>query len=83
MLDVKLLREDMDKVKQMLVDRNETFDLDLFTDLDTKRRGILQEVELLKKEQNSVSKQIPLMKREGKDTSKVFEDMKILSDKIY
>ena len=82
MLDVKLLREDMDKVKQMLVDRNEKFDLDRFTELDTKRRGILTEVELLKKEQNSVTKQIPLMKREGKDTSQVFADMKILSDKI-
>ncbi len=82
MLDVKLLREDMDQVKQMLVDRNEKFDLDLFTDLDIKRRGILQEVELLKKDQNSVSKQIPIMKREGKDTTEIFADMKILSDKI-
>ncbi len=82
MLDVKLLREDMDRVKQMLEDRNEKFDLDLFTDLDIKRRGILQEVELLKKDQNSVSKQIPIMKREGKDTTEIFADMKILSDKI-
>ena len=82
MLDITLLRENMDQVKQMLVDRNEKFDLDLFTTLDTKRRSLLQEVELLKKEQNSVSKQIPTMKREGKDTTQIFEDMKKLSDKI-
>ena len=82
MIDITLLRENMDQVKQMLADRNEKFDLDLFTALDTKRRSLLQEVELLKKEQNEVSKQIPLMKREGKDTSEIFEDMKKLSDKI-
>ncbi len=82
MLDIKILRDDLDKVKQMLIDRNEKFDLDMFTELDQKRRGILQEVELLKKEQNSVSKQIPVMKREGQDTSKIFADMKVLSDKI-
>ena len=82
MLDVKILREEMDRVEQMLKDRNETFDLGAFTRLDTKRRGILQEVELLKQEQNSVSKEIPIMKREGKDTTKIFEDMKILSSKI-
>lgn len=82
MLDIKLLRESPDKVKQMLVDRGDDFDLDVFTDLDTKRRSILQEVELLKKEQNRVSKEIPLMKREGKDTSQIFKDMKVLSDQI-
>lgn len=82
MLDIKLLRNDMDQVKQMLANRNENFNLEQFTDLDTKRRGLLQEVELLKKEQNSVSKQIPIMKKEGKDTSSIFEEMKVLSDKI-
>jgi len=82
MLDITLLRENMEQVKQMLADRNEKFDLDRFTMLDKKRRSLLQEVELLKQEQNSVSKQIPAMKREKKDTSQIFADMKVLSDKI-
>lgn len=82
MLDIKLLRENKDEVKDMLKRRNDNFDLDVFTDLDVKRRNLLKEVELLKKKQNSVSKEIPTMKREGKDTSKIFADMKILSDQI-
>lgn len=82
MLDIKLLREEADRVRQMLLDRGDDFDLDVFTDLDSKRRGILQEVEKLKQEQNSVSKQIPIMKKEGKDISKVLDEMKVLSDRI-
>ncbi|NLI90525.1 MAG: serine--tRNA ligase [Epulopiscium sp.] len=82
MLDIKLLREETDRVKKMLLDRGDDFDLDVFTDLDSKRRGILQEVEKLKQEQNSVSKQIPIMKKEGKDISKVLDEMKVLSDRI-
>jgi len=81
-LDIKLLREETDRVKKMLLDRGDDFDLDVFTDLDSKRRGILQEVEKLKQEQNSVSKQIPIMKKEGKDISKVLDEMKVLSDRI-
>lgn len=82
MLDIKLLRENINEVKEMLANRNEKFNLDQFTELDTKRRSLLQEVEVLKKEQNQTSKQIPMMKKEGKDVSGVFEEMKALSDKI-
>ena len=82
MLDIKLLRTDFDKVKEALSDRNEEFDLDAFKGLDEKRRNLLGEVEALKAEQNKVSKQIPVMKKEGKDTTEVMAEMKELSEKI-
>lgn len=82
MLDVKLLRTEFDKVKEAMADRNEDFDLDLFKELDETRRSLLAEVEVLKAEQNKVSKQIPVMKKEGQDTTAVMKEMKELSDKI-
>lgn len=82
MLDIKLLRNDFEGVKAALADRNEDFDLSNFQTLDTKRREILAEVEALKSEQNKVSKQIPLMKKEGKDVAPVFKEMKELSEKV-
>lgn len=82
MLDIKLLRNNFEEVEKALSTRNEDFDLSKFKDIDNKRRNLLKEVEKLKNEQNIVSKQVPIMKKEGKDVSKVLEDMKQLSDKI-
>lgn len=82
MLDIKLLRNEFDKVQKALSTRNEDFDLNKFKSLDERRRELLSEVELLKSEQNSVSKKIPLIKKEGKDVSGILEEMKVLSEKV-
>lgn len=82
MLDIKLLRSDFEFVEKAMANRNEEFDLSLFQNLDATRRNLLSEVEVLKAEQNKVSKQIPMMKKEGKDTSSVMAEMKELSEKI-
>ncbi|MBM7686036.1 MAG: seryl-tRNA synthetase [Epulopiscium sp.] len=82
MLDVKLLRNNFEEVKEALKFRKEDFNLDDFLVLDEKRRAILQEVEQLKSKQNAVSKQVPILKKEGKDVSKILEEMKELSGKI-
>ena len=42
----------------------------------------MAEVEVLKAEQNKVSKQIPAMKKAGEDTSAIMAEMKELSEKI-
>ena len=82
MLDIKLLRNNFEEVEKALSTRNEDFDLSLFKDLDNKRRELLSEVEALKAEQNSVSKKIPQMKKEGQDTTALLQEMKELSDKV-
>lgn len=82
MLDIKLLRSNFDEVEKRLSARNEDFDLSKFKELDEKRRTLLGEVEILKNEQNTVSKQVPVMKKEGKDVSAILDEMKQLSDKI-
>ncbi len=82
MLDIKLLRSNFEDVEKALARRNEDFDLSKFKDLDEKRRSLLAEVEVLKSNQNKVSKEIPLMKKEGKDVAPILEDMKKLSAEI-
>lgn len=82
MLDIKLLRNNFEEVEKALSTRNEDFDLSLFKDLDNRRRELLSEVEALKAEQNSVSKKIPQMKKEGQDTTALLQEMKELSDKV-
>jgi seryl-tRNA synthetase len=50
--------------------------------LDEKRRSILASVEQMKNKQNLDSKEIPRLKKEGKDTTELMKEMKALSDEI-
>ena len=71
MLDIKFVRDNLDVVKTMLKNRNNPLNLDGFTDLEKKRREILNETEQLKTKRNTVSKQIGAMKKAGQDTSEI------------
>ena len=82
MLDIRLLRNETQKVKDLLSRRKEEVDIDAILALDASKREILFEVEGLKSKQNEVSKKIPAMKKAGEDVTEVFKEMKELSDKI-
>ncbi|MBP3894846.1 MAG: serine--tRNA ligase [Mogibacterium sp.] len=83
MLDIKRLREDFDGVKAKVERRGKgDFGLDAVQDLDVSRRKILAEVESLKNKQNTTSKEVPKLKKEGKDTTALFAEMKALSARI-
>ncbi len=82
MLDIKLIRTETEKVKAALARRKEVVDIDGLLKLDSEKRELLFNVEQLKQKQNEVSKSIPALKKEGKDVSPIFEEMKKLSDEI-
>ncbi len=83
MIDIKILRNEPEKLIEALKRRKEDrIDIDGLLELDKKRREALFEVEQMKSRQNEVSKQIPAMKKEGKDTTAIFAEMKVLSDDI-
>ena len=82
MLDIKVIRNETERVKAAMARRKENVDIDAVLALDERRRELLFEAEGLKAKQNEVTKQIPALKKEGKDTTAVFAEMKELSDKI-
>ncbi len=84
MLDIKLLRTDAEAVKQAMRNRNKPMDeiIDEILAIDEKRREISSHADGLKAEQNKASKEIPVMKKEGRDTTELMAQMKELSDKI-
>ena len=82
MLDIKLIRQTPEVVKAALKKRKAEDRVDEILALDEKRRKALYQVEQLKNQQNTVSKQIPAMKKEGKDVAPVFEEMKKLSEEV-
>ncbi len=82
MLDIKRIRNNPEEVKKGLEKRQGDFPVDKVLEIDKKRRSILTEMEQLKAKQNSVSKEIPKLKKEGKDVTAILEEMKELSEKI-
>lgn len=83
MLDLKRIRNEYDEVKNLIELRGKgDFDIPQIIELDKVRREILQKVEDMKNKQKTVSKQIPMLKKEGKDAGPVLEEMKKLSDDI-
>lgn len=82
MLDIKVIRTETERVKKALSRRKEVVDIDALLALDNERREALFEVEKKKNAQNEESKRIPVLKKEGKDVSALFEDMKKLSAEI-
>ena len=82
MLDLNLIREKSTEVQAALAKR--LFQVD-FTELlawDKERRSLLGKTEALKAQRNQVSSSIPQLKKEGKDTQCLMEEMKNVSDQI-
>ena len=83
MLDIKRIREDFEGVKKAVESRQKgDFGIDNVRDLDQKRRDLLKVVEAKKNQQSVTSKQIPKLKKEGKDASGIMAEMKALSGEI-
>lgn len=82
MLDLKFVRENLDKVAEAMKNRHTEVDLDAFRKLDQERRDLLQEVEAGKSMRNSVSAEISKMKKNGEDASEKILSMRTLGDKI-
>ena len=83
MLDIKRIREDYEGCKAGVERRTKgSFGIENALPLDDKRRNLLAEVEQMKSRQNTVSKEIPKMKKAGEDTTAIMAEMKELSEKI-
>ncbi len=84
MLDIKQIKENPEFYKERLATRQKDYsaDIDRLLVLDSERRSLIADTEAKKASQNKISKTIPQLKKEGKDTAPIFEEMKKLSDEI-
>ncbi len=80
MLDIKRIKENPEGVKAAL--RAKEVDCDAVIDkilaLDEERRTLIASTESRKAQQNKVSKEIPLLKKAGKDVAPIFAEMAAL-----
>ena len=83
MLDIKYIKENPEEVIARLAKKGKEAreDIEKIIELDAKRRALIAETEALKAEQNKITKTIPALKKEGKDTAPIFAEMKEMSAK--
>lgn len=82
MLDIKILRNEPEKIIEALKKRGSNLDITPAIELDKQRRGLLNETEKKKAMQNEINKKIPAMKKAGENTDEIFSQMRELSNEI-
>lgn len=83
MLDMKYLRNNFDLVKKKLAHRGEDLsELEMFGELDGRRRELIAETEKLKAKRNEASKQISVLKKEKKDAELAIKEMREVGRQI-
>ena len=82
MLDVKLLRENLDEVKARMATRGGQVDWGEFVALDRERREALANIERLKEKKNRLSGEIGKLKKSGGDAAALMREGEEVSEAI-
>ena len=82
MLDVKLLRENLDEVKRRMATRGVEIDWDEFVKIDRERRDALANIERLKERKNRLSGEIGKLKKSGGDATALMRQGEEVSEAI-
>ncbi len=82
MLDVKLLRDDLARVKERMATRGGAVDWDAFVAIDRERRDALATIERLKEKKNRLSGEIGKIKKAGGDAGALMRETEAVSEAI-
>jgi seryl-tRNA synthetase len=82
MLDIQLLRSQLDVVAARLATRGAVVDFTEFTALETRRKTLQTRTQELQNQRNSFSRQIGLLKSQGKDSGEVLRQVAAIKEEL-
>jgi seryl-tRNA synthetase len=82
MLDVQLLRSDLQAVARRLADRGYVFPVDEFAKLEAARKAVQTETQDLQAKRNQLSKQVGQLKARGEDASPLMAQVNAQADRL-
>ena len=82
MLDVQLLRSDLQAVARRLTDRGYTLDVPGFEALEARRKTLQTETQELQARRNQLSKQVGDAKKKGEDASALMAEVTAQADRL-
>ena len=82
MLDIKIIRENPEKVNELLKRRNPELSIDGILEIDAKRRKVQSQADDLRAKRKKISQEIGMLKKQGQDTDKIQAEVKAMGDEI-
>lgn len=82
MLDIQLLRNDIEAVAARLAARGYTLDTAAFTALEAERKALQTRMQELQSKRNAMSKEIGIAKRNGADVSSIMAEVASIGDQL-
>ena len=82
MLDIKIIRENPEKINELLKRRNPELSIDEVLEIDAQRRKIQFEADELRAKRKNESQKIGMMKKNGENTDSVQEEVRKLGEDI-
>ena len=79
MIDINLLRNDIESLEKILKHRGFDLDVNFFNSLEEERKHIQIKTQELQQERNDLSKQVGVLKSQGKDASDILEKVSDIS----
>ena len=82
MLDIQLLRNDLDGVAKRLATRGFTLDTAQFSEMEAERKEVQTRTQELQAKRNATSKQIGIAKSKGEDVAAIMAEIATLGDEL-
>ena len=82
MLDIQILRKNINDVETALLKRGIVFDTETFLQLETKRKEIQIKTQELQARRNKLSKEIGLIKKQGGDAEPILKEVSEIGDTL-
>lgn len=82
MLDIKLIRENPEKINELLKRRNPELSIDTIIAIDADRRKVQAQADELRAKRKSESQKIGMMKKNGENTDAIQEEVRALGDEV-
>lgn len=82
MLDIKLIRENPDKINELLKRRNPDLSIDEVVQIDVERRAVQTQADELRAKRKNESQKIGELKKQGQNTDEIQEEVRKIGDEI-
>lgn len=82
MLDIKVIRENPEKVNELLKRRNPELSIDEVIEVDKQRREIQTKADGLRAERKKLSQEVGMLKKQGQNTDEFQETVRKVGDEI-
>jgi seryl-tRNA synthetase len=82
MLDIRLIRENPEKINELLKRRNPELSIDGILEIDTKRRKVQTQADELRAKRKNMSQEIGILKKQGQNTDEIQAKVKEMADEI-